>query len=72
MTKRVGQSTCPVCGRLERPGAGIVLHFGAGGRVHRERHALAQKPVPTNDHVQGGTRVPPSVTTKNAAESEAN
>lgn len=30
----IGQSICAVCGKTARPGAGTVLEFGAGGRVH--------------------------------------
>jgi len=33
---RIGQSVCAKCGKTVRPGGGIVLEFGAGGRVHKE------------------------------------
>ena len=31
----IRQSTCAVCGKKAPPGSAIVLHFGAGGRVHK-------------------------------------
>lgn len=34
--RRVGQSSCAVCGKTVRPGGGIVLWYGKGGRVHIE------------------------------------
>jgi len=30
------QAKCAKCVKTVRPGGGIVLEFGAGGRVHRE------------------------------------
>jgi uncharacterized OB-fold protein len=32
---RIGQSICSVCGKTALPGSAIVIHFGAGGRVHK-------------------------------------
>lgn len=37
------QSKCRICGKQIRPGSGVVVEFGGGGRVHREKcAALAQ------------------------------
>jgi len=30
------QAKCGVCGKLARPGSAIVIHEGAGGRVHKQ------------------------------------
>lgn len=41
--QNIRQSICAVCGGTIRPGAGVVLRFGAGGRVHaQECLAVAQ------------------------------
>jgi hypothetical protein len=52
--QRVGQSTCRICGKPCRPGAGVVLAYGAGGRVHREEClAIAQKVTTIDDRTAG-------------------
>jgi hypothetical protein len=41
--QHIRQSICAVCGKTARPGSGVVLEFGAGGRVHSvECLAIAQ------------------------------
>jgi hypothetical protein len=30
----IRQSVCSVCGKRAGPGSAIVVHFGAGGRIH--------------------------------------
>ena len=42
-SQSIGQSVCALCGLTARPGAGTVLEYGAGGRVHTvECLAVAQ------------------------------
>jgi len=43
--KRVRQSICAACGKTVRPGGGIVLQFGAAGRVHKECFKTPQNPA---------------------------
>jgi len=33
--QRVRQSVCAACWKTVRPGGGIVVSYGAGGRVHQ-------------------------------------
>ena len=40
--KRVRQSICAACGKTVRPGGGIVLAYGAGGRVCKKCYATQQ------------------------------
>lgn len=47
--QRVRQSTCSVCRKPVRPGAGSVLHFGAGGRVHSEECLKIAQNVTASD-----------------------
>jgi hypothetical protein len=49
MYQPVRQSVCGVCGEVAGPGRGIVLEYGAGGRVHIECLPLAEHPVPTKN-----------------------
>jgi hypothetical protein len=61
MSNAVRQSTCRVCGEVVRPGGGVVLEVGAGGRVHKETClAIAQHSVPRRDLRPGGTYLPSS------------
>jgi hypothetical protein len=54
--RRVRQSVCRVCGQSCNPGAGVVLAYGAGGRVHREKClAIAQKSAVRGDRAAEGT-----------------
>jgi hypothetical protein len=41
--KRVRQSVCATCNKTAGPGTAVVLHFGAGGRVHKTCLAKEQK-----------------------------
>ena len=41
--RRIGQSLRAACGKTVRPGGGIVLEYGAGGRVHKECFKNEQK-----------------------------
>jgi len=34
MERRVRQSVCSVCNKIAGPGKGVVLNYGAYGRVH--------------------------------------
>jgi len=44
MERRVRQAICQVCNRTVGQGKGIVLHFGAYGRVHAKTcYAIAQQ-----------------------------
>ena len=57
MSKAIGQSVCRVCCKPVNPGAGVVLSYGAGGRVHsKECLVRAQKPAVLHEGAEGRAR----------------
>jgi hypothetical protein len=61
MSRNIGQSVCAVCGQPAHPGAGTVLAFGAGGRVHTKT-CLKNAPMPAiNDEQRRGGSTDPGL-----------
>ena len=69
MPQGIGQSVCAVCGKAARPGSGIVLGDGAGGRVHiLECLAIAQNRLALKNSGRDGANPYPETSDTTQAE----
>jgi hypothetical protein len=69
MPQGIGQSMCAVCGKAARPGAAVVLQYGAGGRVHvLGCHAIAQNRLALKNSGRDGANPYPETSDTTQAE----
>ena len=63
----IAQSKCAVCRQRVGPGAGVVISYGAGGRVHAEKClAIAQNRALGEFLLANGSKVVPHKRAKRA------